>query len=566
MKEFLVRFIPYIKGYKKEFIIALIGMVMFAVATSATAYMIKPILDDIFINKDIDMLHLVPFALIVIFGLKGFGRFLQSFYMAYIGQSIIRKTRNDLLSKLLSLDLQFFNKQKGGELISRVTNDIAKIQTAVSIDLAAIIRESITIVALLFVVIYQSPKLAFYGLVLIPLALYPLSILARRLKKLSHMSQEGISDITVKLSEIFNNIEIIKAYLASRFEINKFKRLNYIYFRYMIKSAKTIEFASPILEILGAVAVAGVIVIGGTEVIEEKISVGSFFSFLTALFMLYTPLKTLSNLYNRLQEAIAASERIFDVMTMKSLIKDGTKILSSIDKIQMQNVELKYEDNIALQNINLSINRGDTIALVGKSGAGKSSFINLIIRFFDTSSGSIIINNDVDIKEYKIQTYRSKIALVSQRIFIFNDSISANVAYGKKIDRVRVIQALKDANAWEFIEKLEEGVDTILDEFGLNLSGGQRQRISIARALYIKPDILIFDEATSALDNRSEKLIQKTLAQVSKDKITFIIAHRLSTIKNADKILLFDDGKIICSGTESELLKNCEEYRKLSEF
>jgi subfamily B ATP-binding cassette protein MsbA len=563
MIEFIKRFLPYFLNYKKELFYSIIGIICVAIGTSATAYIIKPVLDEIFVNKDVDMLHILPIFIIILYAMKGFGRYIQAYYMAYIGQDIVRIFRNNMLENLMNLDLEFFNKNRSGELISRITNDINRIQDAVSSSFAMFFREILTIFALIGVVIYNSPKLAFFGLVVLPVLIYPLSRLAKKMKKISHQSQEKISDLTSSLTEIFNNIEIIKAYSSQKIELNKFEKQNHDYFKLSVKAVKTNELVSPLMEVVGSIAVATVIIIGGMEVIEGKMTVGSFFSFMTALFMLYTPIKRLSSLHNSIQDAIAASDRIFDILNLKSKIINGKENIKSIENIELKNVSLKYGDKEALKNINLNVKRGDFVALVGDSGGGKTSLINLIVRFYDVSTGDLNINNK-NIKEYNKKILRKKIALVSQRVFIFNDTICANVAYGEEIDEQKVKDALEKANALEFVEKLDNGINTILDEFGLNLSGGQRQRISIARAIYKNPDVLIFDEATSALDNKSEKLIQEAISNLIKDKITFVIAHRLSTIKNAKNILVFKDGQIVCNGTELELSKNCQEYQKLT--
>jgi subfamily B ATP-binding cassette protein MsbA len=509
LKEFIKRFLPYFLNYKRQLFYSIVGIIMVAVGTSATAYIIKPVLDDIFVNKDINMLYTLPFFVILLYFMKGAGRYIQSYYMAYIGQDIVKIFRSKMLENMLSLDLEFFNKNRSGELISRITNDISRIQSAVSSSFATFFREILTIIALIGVVIFNSPKLAFYGLVVLPLVIYPLSRLAKKMKQISYKSQEKISDLTSRLSEIFNNIEIIKAYSAQKTEQKKFDKQNEEYFQLSVKAVKTNELVSPLMETVGSIAVAMVIIVGGTEVIEGKMTVGSFFSFMTALFMLYTPIKRLSSLYNTLQDAVAASDRIFYILGLESKIKNGSKNIDTIDSLEFKNVGLKYDQTIALKSINLKVKRGDFTALVGNSGGGKSSMINLLTRFYDVSSGELIINNS-NIKEYDKNTLRQKIALVSQRIFIFNDTVAANVAYGQEIDENQVKEALTKANAIDFIEKLENGINTVLDEFGSNLSGGQRQRISIARAIYKNPDVIIFDEATSALDNKSEKLIQES--------------------------------------------------------
>lgn len=562
MKKFLKRFLPYLVGYKKEFIFVFIGIILVAVTSALSAYLVQPVLDDIFINKDVEMLEVLPFFIVVVYTLKGIGRYVQTYFTNHIGQDIVRRLRDLMLINLLNLDLDFFNKNRIGELISRITNDINRIQIAVSNYIAEFIREVLTIVALIGVVIYQSPKLAFFGLIVLPLVIYPLSRLAKRVKKLSYQSQSKISDLTAKLSEIFHNLEIIKANSAEEFETKKFSVENRDFFEINMKSVRTSELVSPFMEFIGSIAIAVVIIMGGKEVIEGNLSVGSFFSFMTALFMLYTPIKRVSAIYNRMQDSIAASERIFDLINLKPTIKNGDKKLNIVESINFKSVHLNYDEKEALKNINFEVSKGDVIALVGDSGGGKSSLINLIVRFYEASRGELLINAS-NIKEFELNSLREKISIVTQRVFIFHDTIAQNVAYSHQIDREKVLKALKLANADEFIDSLPNGIDTKLDEFGLNLSGGQRQRIAIARAIYKNPEILILDEATSALDNKSEALIQENLKEYIKDKIVFIIAHRLNSIKLANKILLFSDGEIKCMGSEEELMQNCTEFKKL---
>lgn len=563
MKNFFAQYIPYYKNYVQKFIFAFIGMVLVAVGSSGTAYVIQPLLDKIFIAKDAQMLQILPFVVVALYFAKGFGGFIQAYYISYIGQDIIRLVRDKLLRHILTLDMDFFQKKHGGELISRITNDINKIQSAVSNQIAEFIREILTIIALVAIVIYQSPQLAFYGLVVMPIAVYPLSRLAKRMKKLSFRAQESISDITSHLSEIFNNVEIIKANTTEKLESEKFASHNKNFFEINMKSVKTNELVSPLMETLGAFAVAAVIIIGGQQVIDGHLTVGAFFSFMAALFMLYTPIKRLSSLYNKMQEALASNERINEILALKSTIPTGEQAFPEhLNEISLKNVVLKYDDKIALNNINLHVKLGETIALVGDSGGGKSSLVNLIPRFYEAFSGEILFN-DATIKALDIKSLRQNISIVTQRVYIFNDTIAANIAYGNDIDEEKVIDALKQAHAYDFIMKLPQGIYSKLDEFGTNLSGGQRQRIAIARALYKNPKILILDEATSALDNESESIISEVIEEISKDKITFIIAHRLSTIKHANTIAVFKEGNIVCMGSEKELRSNCEEYQRL---
>ena len=563
IKLVLSRFKPYFKDYIPHFIFAIIGMILASSGTAASAYLVKPLLDKIFIAKDADMLHLLPYAIIAVYFAKESGRYMQSYFTSYIGQDIIRRFRDRILNNLLIQDISFFHNYRTGELISRNTNDVEKVRTVVSNLIPEFFREIFTIVGLVSVVIYQSSSLAFYALVVLPLAVIPLGKLAKKMKTISRKSQEKVSDLTAKLSEIFNNIEVIQANNAMKYEADLFEKENRKYFNITMKSVKVSQLVSPMMETLGSIGVSVVIIIGGMEVINDKMTMGAFFSFLTALFMLYTPIKRLSSLYNMLQEAIAASERIFFLLDHKRTITDGDKeVPKTVNSVEFKNVELSYGDKKALRGVNLKANQGEFIALVGDSGGGKSSLVNMLIRFYDPDSGEIFING-TNIKKYSLKNLRDSIAIVTQRVYIFNDSVAANVAYGKEIDEHRVIDALKKANAYDFIEELSEGIYTKLDEFGTNLSGGQRQRIAIARAIYVNPTILIMDEATSALDSKSEKKITQAMENLIKDKITFVIAHRLSTVQKADKIAVLKHGKVVAEGSDEELKLNSEEYMKL---
>lgn len=563
LKDVLKRFGPYFKDYIPHFIFAIIGMGLASGGTAVSAYLVEPVLNKIFVEKNEKLLYILPCAIIAIYVIKNIGTFMQAYFTAYIGQDTIRRFREKMVANLLNLDMDFFNEFRTGELISRTTNDIDRIRSIVSSIIPELIRESVTIIGLLCVVIYQSPKLAFFALVVMPVAIYPISRLAKRMKKISKQSQEKTSDITSALSEIFTNIEIIKANNAQEYEHSRFVDENNKFFRLNLKSVKIEQLVSPLMETIGSIGVAAVIIIGGKDVIDGHINMGAFFSFLTALFMLYTPLKRIVNIYNKMQDAIAASERTFFLMDKVSQIKDGQKELNEeINLIKFKGVRLSYGDKEVLKGINLEANKSEFIALVGSSGGGKSSLMNLLMRFYDVNGGEILING-INLKDIKIHSLRQNIGLVTQRVYIFNDTVAKNVAYGREFNEDAVINALKLANAYEFVSKLDDGINTILNEFGTNLSGGQRQRIAIARALYQNPQILIFDEATSALDNESEKEITKAINNLRSKKIIFVIAHRLSTVENADKIAVLSDGKIIDSGSDEELSKRNEIYARL---
>jgi len=561
MWHFFKEYMPYYKNYKKEIILSIIGMFLIAFATSAIAYIIKPVLNKIFIEKNSTLLYALPMAIVIIYFLKGLGRYLQTYYVSFIGEDIIKNIRNKFLNHILNFDIDFFKKTHSGELVSRILNDINRIQFAISRDLANFLRDTLTAIFLLAVVVYQSPKLAFFALIILPLMIIPISKISKKIKKLSRSSQEKNADLNTQLNEIFSNIETIKAYNAQEYEYNKFKTQNQNFFNINVKAVKTQALLSPFLETLNATVAAVVIIVGGQEVINGSLSVGGFFSFMTALFLMTDPIKKASNTYAQLQNAVAANERLKEIFNKKPTIVSGNKVLESVNSVEFKGATLKYADSVALDSINYETNKGKIIGLVGDSGGGKSSFVSLIMRFYDTNSGSVLING-VDIKEFNLKSLLNKIAYIPQNVHIFNDTIASNIAYGKEIKEDKILNALKKANLLEFVNSLPDGIYTKLQESGSNLSGGQKQRIAIARALYTNPDILILDEATSALDNKSEAVIMQTINSL-KDMIIFIIAHRLKTVESADEILVFKNGQIICQGSKKELLRSCNEFKKL---
>lgn len=564
MKEIYQRYWPYIKGYKFHYAMVLIGIVLTVTATAGTAQIMQPIMDNMFIKKEPKMLIFIPLLLIGIYVLKSLGRYLQSVYTNYIGLHIISRLREDLLEKIMHMDMQFLYINRSGELISRITNDLARVQYFVSSMLPELIRESVTVVALVGYVIWLNPVLAFWSLIVMPVIIVPLISITKRLKKLSHRSQEKNADVMTRLTEVFNNSEIIKANATEGYELARFKQDNEYFFNINMKSTYTNELVSPLMEIIAAIGLAAVIYVGGREVYAGKMSVGEFTAFLTAVGLVFQPLRRVTSIYGKIQDALAASERVFHIFDIDNAIQDGPIELSQpISAIDFNNVTLKFADKNALENLNLTVHAGQNIALVGQSGGGKSSLVNLLLRFYDANEGSITINSH-NIKEYTQNSLRHQIASVSQRVYIFQDTLATNVAYGSEIDEQKVIEALKMADAYEFATSLPEGIHTMMQEFGANLSGGQRQRIAIARAIYKHASLLILDEATSALDNESEKRIQNALNAYSKDKITITIAHRLSTITHSDTILYFEAGRIIARGTHHELLETSEAYRRLA--
>jgi len=564
MRQFLRRLAPYLKDYKGRIALSFVGGLVGAAAYGAVMYLIKDVINEIFIAKDETMLRVLPAVVIILFFLVGIGRYIQVYELQWVGLDVVRRLRNRLLSHVLRFDLAFFNEYHGGELISRVTNDINRIRMAVSQQLAVVIRESLSAVAFVGVVIYLSPKLAFWGLVVLPLAAWPLAALAKRFKRIMHRSQEKDSDITARLAEIFNNVEIIKAHSTERFELERFEHDNLEFRKINMKGVRTRELTNPLMEFLGAIAAAFVIWVGGHQVIAGHMEAGDFIAFAVALFSLYNPIKRISQASNQMYEAVAASERIYDLLErLPTITSGGSALEGPVISVSFDDVSLSYGEIQALRGVTLEAKVGETIALVGDSGGGKSSLVNLILRFYDPTGGTVQING-VDARELDLGQLRSRIGMVTQRVYIFNDTVAANVTYGREFDAGLIEDALRKAGAWDFVGAMEGGIDTVLAEFGTNLSGGQRQRLAIARAIYREPDVLILDEATSALDNRSEAAIQRALAEIIRDRITFIIAHRLSTVDLADRIVVLKGGRIVGSGSKRELLRDCEEYRRLA--
>ncbi len=569
-KSELKKLINLIKGNFLKLFLAMFCMMIVAATTSATAFLIKPMLDDIFFKKNNEMLILIPLLIIAVYLLRGIAAYGQNYFMHYVGEVIIKKLRDMLYDKIINLPLAFFQKKNTGDLMSRVSNDTNLVKAMVSSAITGVLRHSFTIFGLIGVIFYRDFKLAFYAIIVLPAAFYPIVIFGRKLRKISTGWQETTAEVNTFLQETFVANKIIKTFVTEKQEAKRFFEKTRKLFKLYMKSVVVQSLSSPIMEILAGFGIAFIIWFGGLKVIEGSSTPGTFFSFMAATLMLYEPIKKMSTLNTQIQEGLSAMTRIFDVIERKNEIIDNTDS-NAVDidfykkNMEFDSVVFKYDKLTILKNINLKVEYGNVIALVGMSGGGKTSFVNLIPRFYDVSSGEIKIDG-INIKNIKLETLRKQISIVTQEPILFNDTIRNNICYGTPSATDKDIEkAAKDSYAYDFIQSFPKKFDTTIGELGSRLSGGEKQRICIARAIIKNAPILILDEATSSLDAEAEKVVQKALENLMIGKTTFLIAHRLSTVINADRILVLDKGEIIEQGSHKELLEKKGKYYKLYE-
>ena len=546
---------------------AMICMSLVAGATAANAWLMQPALDDVFLNNDRLMLVLIPIAVLAIALIKGGASYGQAVLMNYVGQRIIADIQTGMFGHLMRADLSFFHATSTGRLISRFTNDVQLLRNAVSTALTGIIKDFLTVIFLIGVMVYQDWLLAIVALVLVPMAFMPIVSIGRRMRRVSTNTQIEMGQLTTLLDETFQGARHIKAYGMEDYETSRAGKSVEAIFRLLQKAVRVRALSHPIMETLSGAAIAVVIFYGGSQVIAGTTTPGTFFSFIAALLMAYQPLKSLANLNANLQEGLAAAERVFQLLDIEPEIRDrpnASALGVTAGRIQFDNVEFAYTpDKPALGGVTLEVPGGKTVALVGPSGAGKSTILNLIPRFYDVDRGSLTIDG-TDIREVTLASLRARIGLVSQEITLFDDSVRNNIAYGRPgAEESEVIAAAKAAAADTFIRTLPDGYDTMVGEHGVTLSGGQRQRLAIARAMIKDAPILLLDEATSTLDSESERQVQTALTSLMRGRTTLVIAHRLSTVVNADIIYVIDRGRVTETGTHAELLARNGAYARL---
>jgi len=548
----------------------MVCMVIVASMAGAQAYLVKPLLDEIFFNKDGTMLKLVPLVIMGVFLVKGLFSYSYNYLLQKVGQSIIRDLRNLLYSHIQSLPLSFFQKKPTGELISRILSDVNLIQGAVSNVLVGILKDTCQVIFLIGVIFYQDWRMASIAMISLPLVIYPIVNFGRRHRRLSRGSQQTTAQVSNILYETITGNRIVKAFSMEKYEVSRFAKTLDELFAIVMRNTRIGAISSPLMEVLGGVGISLVVWYGGSQVIADKSTPGTFFSFLTALIMIYQPIKGVSAINNSLQQGIAAAERVFDVLDIQSDVaekKDAIELPLIKDAIEFTNARFQYDkDTEVLKGINLKVKAGEVLAVVGTSGGGKSTLVNLIPRFYDVSSGSLTIDG-TDIRDVTFKSLRDQVGVVTQQTILFNDTVRNNIAYGSlDASEEQIKDAARAAHALGFIQNMPKGFDTVIGESGARLSGGERQRISIARAILKNAPILILDEATSSLDTESEHEVQQAIENLVQSRTTIVIAHRLSTIRNADRIVVIQAGEIVEEGTHDTLLPLGGVYKMLHDM
>jgi len=567
--KYYLRILSYAKPYWFRIAIALVTAQVVAATDGALAWLVKPMMDRIFVEKNAEVLKLIPLAIIGLYTVRGIGRYVQNYLMKYANLRMIMDLRTDIFRHFQRMSLAFYKDRSTGELMSRITSDVGAVRNANVGLVKNLFRQVFTLLALMVVLFTRDWQLALMACVTVPPSGVLIDRLGRKIKRLTKESQEKQADLSTLLVESLSGARIVKAFNMENQETKRYRRQLRKLYSLSMKKVKASELVSPLVEWLGSLGVAAIIYVGGTRVLSGVLTPGDFFSFMAALMMMYSPIRKLTKVNSSIQSATAAAERIFEVLDLEPDIKDApdaVDIKGFKDSIRFDHVWFAYPDDPEtwiLRDITLEVKKGEMVAIVGESGAGKSTLVDLVPRFYDVTKGAIYMDG-IDVRKVTLDSLRGLIGVVTQETILFNDTIFNNILYGRSgASFEEVVEAAKVAHAHEFIEDLPHGYDTVIGERGTRLSGGEKQRIAIARAVLKNPPILILDEATSALDTQSERMVQNALDRLMEGRTVFVIAHRLSTVQNASRILVLDRGEVMETGTHQELLERGGLYSRL---
>ena len=559
------RFAKYFYPHRKSIAIAALLAVFAGSMDGAVAYMVKHIYDDVFIKRDLMLLKVLPVAIVLLFSANGVLKFFSGILVRIAALSVVKTLREELYTKYQSLSMDFFTDTAIGKMVSNITNDLQLVKASVP-SLVSIFRQPFTLFFLAVVAFYQNWQLALVSLVAMPLAVFPVAIYGFKVRRSLRHAQMHMGNLSSVLKENFSGIQVIKAFLAEDYETNRVAQRNQQVFDAYRQVAIYREASGPVVETLTAIVFAVVLFLGGSMTIAGKNSPGEFLSFIAAVGMMYNPLRRMNVINNAFMQALAGMDRVFEVLDKSPSVTESQNpvVLSPLKReIRFEDVWFKYGDEWVLKGVSFTIRAGENVALVGSSGAGKTTIVKLLLRFYDPTQGRITIDGK-DIKDASFTSLRRMMGIVSQDVFLFDDSIKNNISYSRVDEPIeRVVEAAKAANAHDFIVSLSNRYETPIGELGCVLSGGQKQRLSIARALLKDPPLLLLDEATSSLDSQSEAAVQEALGRLMKGRTTLVIAHRLTTIQDADRILVLGDGKILEEGSHLTLMKTGHEYARL---
>ena len=565
-KQLYQRLLRYVRPYLKEFIAAIVAMIVFALTETGLAALMKPLLDGSFVNRDLHTIQLIPFALIALFLVRGVASFFTSYGLGWISRNVIRNLRKEMFDRLLVLPASFYDQSTSGQLMSKLLYDVEQVANATTDAVLTLIRDSLIIIGLLAWMIYLNGLLSFIILLTIPPIAFLVYKISSRFRKISTEIQDSMGDVSHITSEIVEGHREVKTFGSQQYESRRFEQANQKNRSQSMKMVATSAISQPIIQLITVLGLAVVIYLATLPEMLETITAGSFISFITAMFMILTPLKRLTKVNTTIQRGLSAAQSIFAMLDEKEESDTGRLTLEKVQgEIHYKHVTFSYNEknNTVLNDISFTVKPGQTVAFVGHSGSGKTTLVSLLSRFYPLSQGVITLDG-IDINDIQLLELRKQLSLVNQQVILFNDSIANNIAYGlDNISNERIVAAAKAAHAWEFIERLPDGLATQVGQNGVLLSGGQRQRLAIARALLRDAPILILDEATASLDSEAERHIQSALENVMSNRTTLVIAHRLSTIEKADQIIVMHDGHIIETGTHHELMKKEQHYAEL---